>query len=529
MKILQKKAFVGGAVGMLLLAVSGFSMFNSVKGSANNPLVNIFGAKALARNEIKASLASSPRALPDNYMCFDSNSGLVKSWHDPNFLEQVKQLSPSRLRLPNAGDYWDWKRGGYVLDTGDLPDGLPVFLRGRDRREYSASKLEDFQAGLAATGTKPLWVLNMLSSNLDYQLEMLRTVKKMGMPVEFVELGNELYFPLPNVRHVFPTPDNYAKTTVQWVSAIKKEFPQAKIAVVGAVSKPGEKSGRIRYWNERMFKYAFPAADAMTLHFYPRSGLDEAPPPESGKYPLFTENDVPVILSMPFKTWHETQNNATFQNIPKNKEIWITEYNVMDHGIDPSKHKQFPRLIGTWVQGMYISAMSLLFLEDQRITLACNYSLVGSHMFGAIQSFNRIPLNMSRREFVPVTRLSLTAGGEAMRVVNSSIKDMKNAQKIDFSQTPMLTGKENFQYPALYGWMFTNSREKRAVILNSSGKNLTINISSFLDKPVRVESVSSAPTTFVSGPNQLTQTTKTASGVIDLPAYSVTKVSNELK
>lgn len=130
---------------------------------------------------------------------------------------------------------------------------------------------------------------------------------------------------------------------------------------------------------------------------------------------------------------------------------------------------------------------------------------------------------------MPVTRLSLTAGGEAMRVVNSSIKDMKNAQKIDFSQTPMLTGKENFQYPALYGCMFTNDREKRAVILNSSDKNFTVNISSFLDKPVRVESVSSAPTTFVSGPNQLTQTTKTVSGVIDLPAYSVTKVSNELK
>lgn len=55
--------------------------------------------------------------------------------------------------------------------------------------QAGTSRLEDFAVTLAATGTAPLFVLNMLTDTLASQLRFLAHAESLGMPINFIELG----------------------------------------------------------------------------------------------------------------------------------------------------------------------------------------------------------------------------------------------------------------------------------------------------------------------------------------------------
>ncbi|MGB5709657.1 MAG: hypothetical protein WBM44_01920, partial [Waterburya sp.] len=212
-----------------------------------------------------ATLSPSIRPLSANFVCSNVNSLRVKSWHDQKFRNSLNKLNPSMIRIPGGAEsnYWDWQKGGLIEDISNLPEGLPPFLAGKDRR-YTASKLKDFQAGFKANDLTPVFVLNMLTSDLESQLKMLQTARDLGMQVKYIELGNEFYFATKNYRKKFPRPEDYAKTANQWIFVIKQEFPEAKIAVVGSGSRGKNRSSRRYKWNEKIIATTLPFADAIT-------------------------------------------------------------------------------------------------------------------------------------------------------------------------------------------------------------------------------------------------------------------------
>ena len=112
----------------------------------------------------KATLADSSRDISSDLMCFNVNTTLVNSWSDEQFLSAVKPLNSRLLRIPGGtvASYWDWRKGGIIDDISSLPEGLPRFLRYKARR-YTAGTLPEFQAGLQATNTTPIFVLNLLT------------------------------------------------------------------------------------------------------------------------------------------------------------------------------------------------------------------------------------------------------------------------------------------------------------------------------------------------------------------------------
>ena len=470
-----------------------------------------------------ATLTEKSRPLSPHFMCSNVNAVRVKSWRDKDFANAVQKLNPRMLRIPggDTANYWDWQKGGLIENTSSLPDGLPHFLRYGDSK-YTAGKLEDFQAALEATNTIRLFELNMLTSNLESQLEMLQAARDLGIPVKYIELGNEFYFATKNYRQVFPNPEDYAKTASQWISAIEKEFPEAKISVIGVANKGNNLGYRRQIWNDTIFRLALPKADAIAIHLYPDHGLDPRVVSETD-YPFFTAKDVPVILGEPFRNWQKIQNYDNFKSIPKQKKIWLTEYNLKEKIFDSNRGKK-PRVMGSWAHGMYTMAMSLLFLEDERIELICNHMLIGNSLFASILANEKSFVNPSD-ETVLATPLSLSATGSALRLLGDATEGMNAATQINFAHHPTLKGKDGFKYPALYGWMFSNEQDHRAVIMNLSDQSIKLDLSSIFSQTVNYEQISGSPRTLVTGSGILRKESGAVSGQISLPPYSVTKLS----
>lgn len=473
-----------------------------------------------AEKVVKAELGESRDLSPD-FMCYNVNSTQVADWQDRDFVAAVNQLSPSTLRIPggDVGNYWDWQRGGLIEDVSSLPAGLPFFLRFK-ARQYTASKLEDFKAGLANSNTKPIFVLNMLTAGLESQLKMLRQAKALGMEIEYVELGNEFYFNIPNYKKTFPNPRAYGLVAKEWTAAVKQEFPNAKVSVVGVVPAPN-KPPRLQHWNKVMRGTVLPTADAITLHIYNDHGLkDLKTKPDS--YPYFPADQVPTILGEPFRNWQSLQNDSNYQAIPDDKQIWITEYNLFEDIFQDGKDKPIPRVAGSWTHGLYNLATSLLFLEEARIETICNHSLSEGSIFGAVLNTSDSFVNPANPNMTAMP-MSLSATGEALSLLGEATQDMTVATLIEFANVMQQKGKDNFKYPAVYGWQFSNNRDRQAVIVNLSAQAVELDLSN-LSGYVNYQQISGDAQDLVNNSTVLATEKRAINNKIRLVPYSVSKL-----
>lgn len=473
---------------------------------------------------VTATLADSSRQLSPDLMCFNVNTTLVKSWSDEQFSTAVKPLHSRLLRLPGGtvASYWDWQKGGIIEDISNLPEGLPRFLRYK-ARNYTAGTLPEFQVGLETTNTTPIFVLNLLTSDLESQLEMLKTARDLGMPVKYIELGNELYFNIKNYKQVFPQPQDYATVANEWTSALKQEFPDAKIAVLGVVPEP-EKPPRLQNWHRHLFEeQSSTPADAVTLHVYPGHGLDDDNRSYKS-YPYFTGKDVPIILGEPFREWQRMRENDAFKLIPEDRKIWLTEYNLMDKGVASTRGEPH-KVIGSWAHGLYGMAMSLVFLEEPRVEIMCNHVLLGNSRFAAILADEKSLLD-PENENTSATPLSLSATGSALQLLGEATAEMTTAQQINFSDNISLKGKDDFRYPALTGWMFSNDNSSKAIILNLSGRKFGVDLNDLFQTNASYEQVFGNPRTLVGDSQALNRKTNQIKPRTLMPGHSVTIISS---
>jgi hypothetical protein len=476
---------------------------------------------------INASLISSPRSVPSDFFCFNVNSVRVKSWTDPKFVAAVRKLSPQSLRIPGGDEsnYWDWQRGGLIQNLQGLPDGLPFFLRYGDRR-YTASKLTDIDAGLVAIKARPTIVLNMLSSTLPAQMQMLRKASSLGIPIKQIELGNEFFFATRNYRSVFPSPEKYAQAALQWTKEIKSEFPKAQVSIVG-VSNDGPTLGpRYDNWNRLVLPSTLSVADAVSLHVYPGHGLPPDMPEAQAQYPYFTDDDVATILSEPLREWRQILASKQFRVIPSNKKIWITEYNLHEK-IFQTTQKVRPRVMGSWVHGLYAIQLGLLFLEDARVEKTCNHMLIGNSLFSALYLDENSFINPSGAETKTIP-FSFSATGTTLQLLGIAIKDHKKAQKINFSSSVPSLKKDALSHPTPYGWLFSSGSVpgKRAIVLNLSSKQRSVRLTNIFPRQVSFRQVTAPPRTLISTPDTVRQTTGNVTGLVTLAPYSVTLISD---
>ena len=223
-----------------------------------------------------------------------------------NILDATKALKPKMIRYP----------GGTVSQTWSWEDGTTSKAKKR-----TPHTLDDLLSLKQATDSEVIFVLNILSKPLDNQLELLRTARDMGIAINYIEMGNELYLGKGNNlddsgKHqenvkAFPTGKEYAKLVNEWAPAIRAEFPKAKIGI--SILARINKDQRLKTWNESIIDTIKSASfDAYIYHIYvnPDNSL------------TLNDNNISQIIK------ERTDIFESVQIDDDSKQVWITEYGV---------------------------------------------------------------------------------------------------------------------------------------------------------------------------------------------------------
>jgi hypothetical protein len=278
-------------------------------------------------------------------------------WHDPVFAQALAELSPGFLRIQGGttSQWLDWRTGRF-----DQGPGSPYLGANAGRRPIL---MRDWAALLRATGAQPVYDLNVTTSTPADQIAMLRAARRLGMPVRYVELGNELYLGDKTYEKLYPTGADYARAMNRWIDVLRAGFPHLRIAVSAADTSSTLFSAfygkRYTQWN-RLLYAGIRGADAVALHPY------WFPTPLDG---------ATASAASGLAAW-QALDRKVIDHVPADLGVWLTEYNQMDipfteigvpTGALPGAHQ-------TWAVGLSLAAFSLRALADPRVDLALVHS-----------------------------------------------------------------------------------------------------------------------------------------------------------
>ncbi len=258
--------------------------------------------------------AKDDEIIPDNNTQQPTNqtskTGYNINW---SFLPDLNQaiidaaasLKPDIIRYPGGtvSKTWNWETG----TTSKQPN-------------RPAHTLDDLFSLKEATGADVIFVLNTINKTLDNQLEMLTTAQEMGIPIKYIEMGNEHYLGKgdnaddagnhqDNVK-AFPTGKEYAEFVNRWAPAIRDAFPDAKIGIT--LLGRSNTNERLKNWNQLIVENINDSSfDAYIYHLYVHPRNIEV-----------TQQNVDVIIEQ------RTDDLEAVMIDDNSKEIWITEYGV---------------------------------------------------------------------------------------------------------------------------------------------------------------------------------------------------------
>lgn len=431
------------------------------------------------------------RALTDDYFCTNVNV-LSTPWGDERTNTQVRQLGYDVLRIPGGtvANYWDW-----ALGWADAPRYADVPPR--------TVTTADFQAELAATNTRPLIGLNMLTSDLETQLDALRQARADGMDTGLIELGNELDFPFAEEVAKYPTAADYGNAAAEWITAISAEFPESRFSVIAASQNSSTPVARQAGWNEAVMPIVQSLNPAAVLHIY--AGV---PLPAGAALSFANLTDV---LSGPFARW-EMVKRFDLPEIPASMPVWVTEYNSFENAGSV-------RVGGTWAGALFTSTFSLLLLEEPRIEIACVHVLTGNAQWSAFY-YEEVPAGAGQ--------FSVSAQGYALRLFGRALGEAVQAVPLRFTPTPSAINSRGEAFDTLVGWQFTTANGgKRALLANLGGAAVAFNTGGLAMPNSRFEMLSGNPLTLVTSEAQLTRQAGTMGGELTMPPYSLAVIEQD--
>lgn len=428
------------------------------------------------------------------------------SWGNQSFIDSVQKLNLQLIRYPGGTEsqYFDWQTGRSVpaslWTNGTLFNHS--YIGTAPHISYPLSELHYFYQ---QTGIKPVFCLNMLTKTLSNQIQMLQTAASLGIPVHYIELGNELYFNVTDFTNKYPNPIDYVLDVKNnWIPQLSSLFPNAKIAVIGSYDGLTDLNNntvppRIYTWNDTLFAQNV-GADGITFHYY-------IPPNTT----TLSNPNITQALAAPFKHW-QTMKINTVDKVTSGMECWITEYNLNDG------NQNTYSIASSWTHGLYTAALFSQMLEEPKITMLLNHQITGSPAFASLASYTPFGDTLTNR---------LTAEGNAMRLIHQAVKGNNTATKLNFSNNPTITVNTT-NYPSLIGWVFDNGADKELYLLNLSNTNFTLDLSSAITGTFEYEQISAT------NPLQKDITTQNliinkgfSNSSIQSLAYSLTYVKNQ--
>ena len=449
-------------------------------------------------------------------------------WTNATFLANFAALKPRTLRFPGGtvANYWDWYSGWFIPGPTDNNIVHPNGNTGVIGQPYNAngqfqtvvyrdldldnafnkaaipSTLDDLKTAWVASNKtfKPIFVLNMLTQwkdnktplgtlgPLDYQIEMLKKAKSLGLPVEYIELGNEFYIggPGKGADNTFKYPSNgssgefagysYGKDLAGWVRAVSDAFPASstqpalKFAVIGKFYKPGD-NARGTNWNSGVRAALLEKGitpDAFTFHYY----ID----PNSLDYQH--------IFADAFSKWDNAKAHD-LNDLPPNVNAWITEFSLINDQTPAD---------GTWAHGLVNASFALLFPESRKVLHMLNHAATGSAQFAALfdstNSLNYGPVTPTDYYNVgnlnqgpPATaQWGKSASGIALSFVAEMVYSKNSISTIDFTNNADIPvdfgGGVTKTYRPYVGLVWQNNLGlRKAVMVNLSSSSRVVNVS----------------------------------------------------
>lgn len=386
----------------------------------------------------------------------------------------LSRLAPTTLRWPGGEDanYFDWR-----TEPGSAPDA-------------ATRALQDLAAAYRTTGATPIFVLNVLAAanrvDTRDQLAMLTAAHRLGLPIKYVELGNELYAG-GEFAQAFPSGAAYGRTVARYVRALHAAFPGVEVAA-DACLQPA--NARQQSWNAGLLSTATGtgAPDALTLHDYP--GLVIHP---------FNRADLSALFANAYQA--VDQLDAVIRSLD-GRPVWLTEYNF--HG--PYQQNSPNPVQTSYARELYLAAFALLLPRIPHLALADVWTALDGPAFGA---------------WVNPPNPQLSPAGQAVQLVDAAAMGAQSSAPVRFSDVPTLPGG----YPAVVGQRFTGAvRRTSALLVNLSGTRQQVAVGSDVPAGAQYRQVSGEPIAQQKFARALPTGTVTRPA-LSLPPYSITLIN----
>lgn len=386
-------------------------------------------------------------------------------WSDARFVEALRALGPELLRYPGGTEsqYFDW-RTGRSLPASAWTSGTLASHGYIGTVPHVAYPLSELLRIHRMTGVVPVFCLNLLTRDLEDQLLLLRTARDLGLPVRYVELGNELYFADADFVRRFPSSAAYLDEITAWIPALRREFPGVQIAVIGSFDGPTDLNGnavpaRIAEWNAALRARNFPGV-ANTFHYY-------IPPNTT----TLARPVVAQALAAPFRHW-PTLRAGTLAGFPSTS-AWITEYNLNDG------NQTTYAIASSWTHGLFTASLFSLMLAEPSVGMLLCHQVAGSASFASVDSYTN---------FGSLETSQLTAVGHAMRLIHAVARERVRAEPLVFSSNPEVRSGPT-AYPSLLGWRFSGNGPRGVYVLNLSASAFDVDLGPVLGSEGRFEEV----------------------------------------
>jgi hypothetical protein len=358
-------------------------------------------------------------------------------------------LEPSTIRWPGGteADFYDWRTGENEEKAGEAP-----------------FTLKDLAAACLSTGAVPIFDLNVLAptnrTDPAYQVAMLEAARQLGLPVEYVEVGNELYSNGPGFAQAFPNGAAYARTVSIYVQALHRAFPGVQVA---ADAIPFPVGPRQQSWDQELRAGATGpgAPDALVVHFYP--GLYQRP---------FTSSDLPVLFADAYSSISELA--GVLRGL--GKPVWLTEYNMRgpyrlfrQEGPSPAERD--------FAHELYLAAFAAMLPRVAGLALVDNWTAFADGMYGAWQD---------------PSSPRLSPGGQAVEMVDAAARGAVSSQPVSVAGVPSLAGG----MPGVVGQRFWHhGGTTTAVLVNLTPARAFLSAGGWLSPGSRYEQVAGDPLT----------------------------------
>jgi hypothetical protein len=466
--------------------------------------VNLAGAASPHKVIVQAS--AQKRVLPAQFFGFSAedikSAACTNLWFGPKIPSQIALIHASLLRIPGGttSQWIDWSTGKFIDSSADR-------FSNAGRKPLT---LSDWARIVKMSRTIPVFDLDVVNSSLNDQLLMLHAAARLGMPIRYVELGNELWDPTePTYAHLYPTGADYGLAMNSWISAIKEVFPSAMIAVSGVDSSDLLFAGipRMATWNASMLGVVR-GESAITFHPY---WLLPA------GYPAGAPQSVVQTVLAGLTEWKKF-SSETLPVLPTGVGAWLTEWNEADW-LKQGGHQ-------SWIQALTVAAFALDNATNPEIDMSLLHDVVDQtanpEELGISEQFAALSTNSKG------TRLTgRAANAYTLSLVFGSIKYGESLQSLNFINGPSIVG-----VAGLEGVRITSAdRRPGFILINLSGQSEDVDCSGLSSGQLTAVTLTAAPTAdpgFIANNHVekiVTRTTRATGLDFQIPKYSIMSIT----